>query len=126
MKIAVDGMGGDFAPGEIVKGAVMAAREYDVGIILVGPEEMMRAELAKHDCSGLDIEVVHTEMAGEQIGSGKTVHAMFHYTDGIAAAEELRDIVTSKIDCAEVHFTPYTPVMASQTGPVVAISFYTE
>lgn len=48
---------------------------------------------------------------------------MFHYTDGIAAAEELRDIVISKIDCAEVHLTPYTPVMASQTGPVVAVSF---
>ncbi len=54
-------MGGDFAPGEIVKGAVMGAKEYGVGIVLVGPEEMMRAELAKHDCSALDIEVVHTD-----------------------------------------------------------------
>ena len=28
MKIAIDGMGGDYAPEEIVKGAVIAAREY--------------------------------------------------------------------------------------------------
>jgi glycerol-3-phosphate acyltransferase PlsX len=33
MKIAVDAMGGDFAPSEIVKGAIKAAREYKVDII---------------------------------------------------------------------------------------------
>ena len=36
MKIIIDAMGGDNAPGEIVKGAVMAAREYNVDIILTG------------------------------------------------------------------------------------------
>jgi hypothetical protein len=51
---------------------------------------------------------------------------MFHYTDGIAAGETLRDIVTSQVDCDEIYLTPYTPVMASATGPVVAVSFYTE
>jgi glycerol-3-phosphate acyltransferase PlsX len=61
MKISVDAMGGDFAPEEVVKGAVMAARRYGVGIILVGPEAKMKEELAKHDCSGLDIEIVHTD-----------------------------------------------------------------
>jgi len=58
MKIAVDGMGGDFAPAEIVSGAVAGAREYGVGIALVGPEEAMRHELARHDCSGLDMDIV--------------------------------------------------------------------
>lgn len=52
MKIAIDGMGGDYAPEEIVKGAVIAAREYGVGIILVGPAERLEEELAKHDRSG--------------------------------------------------------------------------
>lgn len=61
MKIAVDGMGGDFAPSEIVKGAVDAARTYKVDIILVGPRELMESELSKHDISGLNIEVVHTD-----------------------------------------------------------------
>ena len=60
MKIAVDGMGGDYAPEEVVKGAVDAVREYGVAITLVGPHDKMEQELAKHDYSGLDIEVIHT------------------------------------------------------------------
>ena len=66
------------------------------------------------------------ELARQHIEPGKKVHAMFHYTDGIAAGETLRDIITSQVDCDEIYLTPYTPVMASATGPVVALSFYTE
>ena len=58
MKIAIDGMGGDFAPEDIVKGTIAGAREYGVEIALVGPKERMEQELAKNDCSGVDIEVV--------------------------------------------------------------------
>jgi glycerol-3-phosphate acyltransferase PlsX len=61
MKIAVDAMGGDFAPGEIVEGSVAGAREHGVGIILVGPEETIRTELARHDTAGLDIDILHTD-----------------------------------------------------------------
>jgi len=50
MKIAVDAMGGDFAPAEIIKGAVNGAKEYGVGVVLVGPQERIQAELAKYDC----------------------------------------------------------------------------
>ncbi len=47
MRIAVDAMGGDFAPREIVKGAVEASREWpDLTIVLVGDENAIRAELA--------------------------------------------------------------------------------
>ena len=49
MKIAVDGMGGDYAPAEVVRGAVAGARENGVQVVLVGPEEIMKAELAKPD-----------------------------------------------------------------------------
>lgn len=66
------------------------------------------------------------ELAKQHIEPGKKVHAMFHYTDGIAAGETLRDIITSQIDCDEVYLTPYTPVMASATGPVVAFAFYSD
>lgn len=52
-------MGGDHAPGEIVKGAVAGAREYGVEISLVGPEERMKEELARHDLSGTVIDVVN-------------------------------------------------------------------
>ncbi len=60
MKIVVDAMGGDHAPEVVVAGAVAEARERGTGIILVGIEDRVRAELAKHgDTSGLPIEVVH-------------------------------------------------------------------
>jgi len=61
VRIAVDGMGGDNAPAEIVKGTVMGARQYGADIVLVGPQEVMERELAKHDISGLKIDVVHTD-----------------------------------------------------------------
>jgi glycerol-3-phosphate acyltransferase PlsX len=68
-KIAVDAMGGDYAPSDVVKGAVVGARNYQVGIILVGQQDKIKAELASLDTSGLDIEVVHTDeflLEGEQ------------------------------------------------------------
>lgn len=58
IKIAVDAMGGDFAPLEVVKGSVLAAREFKIPILLVGQEDKIHAELSKYDISGLDIEVV--------------------------------------------------------------------
>ena len=45
VRIALDAMGGDHAPHEIVKGAVLAANEYPVEVILVGQEERVRQEL---------------------------------------------------------------------------------
>jgi len=61
MKIAVDAMGGDYAPEEIVKGAVMAAKEYGTEITLVGPQERIEEELAKYDYSGVNIEIIDTD-----------------------------------------------------------------
>ena len=61
MKIAIDAMGGDFAPVEIIKGAVEGAREYNVGIIFAGPENIIKAELEKYDTTDLDLEIVHTD-----------------------------------------------------------------
>ncbi|MFC1941912.1 phosphate acyltransferase PlsX [Chloroflexota bacterium] len=58
MKIAVDAMGGDHAPGEVVKGAVIGAREHSVDIILVGPEQIVKQEIAKHDITGVNIEII--------------------------------------------------------------------
>jgi len=58
-KIAVDAMGSDGAPSVEVDGAVQAAAEYGIPIILVGQEDRIRDLLAKHDISGLPIEIVH-------------------------------------------------------------------
>ncbi len=43
--VAVDAVGGDRAPGEIVSGALTAARELDVEVVLVGPDDVVKAEL---------------------------------------------------------------------------------
>lgn len=60
MKIAVDAMGGDFAPEPIVAGAVQAAEEYGLSIVLTGPEDRIKQELSKHhSASYLDIDVKH-------------------------------------------------------------------
>lgn len=48
VRVAVDAMGGDFAPDEIVKGAVLAARQSDVEILLVGPASLLEDRLARH------------------------------------------------------------------------------
>ncbi|GHO75432.1 phosphate acyltransferase [Ktedonobacter sp. SOSP1-85] len=61
VRLALDAMGGDNAPGEIVLGAIQAARAYGIGVYLVGREEVIQAELAKHDTSGLDLPIVHTD-----------------------------------------------------------------
>ncbi len=47
--ISLDAMGGDHAPVEPVAGAVIAVREGGFGVILVGDEEIVQAELDKHD-----------------------------------------------------------------------------
>ena len=59
MKIAVDAMGGDHAPIEVVKGAVEAAEEYGLSIILVGDSERVEPELDKYGTRNPKIEVKH-------------------------------------------------------------------
>ena len=47
MKIIVDAMGGDFAPEVVIQGAIAAAIEYRVDIVLVGDASTIDALLAK-------------------------------------------------------------------------------
>lgn len=69
MRIAVDAMGGDFAPGEIVPGCVDAARRISgiTKLILVGDETRVRAELDACGNVPTSIDVVH---ASEVVGMG--------------------------------------------------------
>ncbi len=68
VRIAVDAVGGDYAPEEVVKGAVQAARELEVEIILAGPETEVRREFDKLDTAGLPIRLVD---ASEVIKDGE-------------------------------------------------------
>jgi phosphate acyltransferase len=66
--VAVDAMGGDNAPAAIVQGAIDAARKGQT-VILVGPEERVRAELDRQRASwNLPIQVRH---APEAVGMGE-------------------------------------------------------
>jgi phosphate acyltransferase len=65
MRVAVDAMGGDNAPEVEVAGAVEACREFGLSVTLVGDQERLKAELAKHATNGLDIDIYH---ASEVVG----------------------------------------------------------
>jgi len=52
-------MGGDLAPKAAVEGAVAAARDFAIEIVLVGLKDIVEAELAAHDTTGLAIRVEH-------------------------------------------------------------------
>lgn len=61
VRIAVDAMGGDHAPTEVVAGAIEAAKQGDVQIGLVGDPQVLQAELAKYDVSRLPIMPVPSD-----------------------------------------------------------------
>jgi glycerol-3-phosphate acyltransferase PlsX len=47
-RVAVDAMGGDHAPEVVVEGALLAAREFGVDVILVGQKDAIERELNRH------------------------------------------------------------------------------
>ncbi len=73
MKLALDAMGGDFAPANPVEGVILALREYqDFSVTLVGDEAKVRAEVARHDIRGLEgrISYHHASQVVDMVDSG--------------------------------------------------------
>ncbi len=70
MKVAVDVMGGDFGPSVTVSGALSASREYQLEVMLVGIEDLIKQELEHLDCSGAEFTIVN---ATESIGMGEGI-----------------------------------------------------
>ncbi|MBG3878896.1 phosphate acyltransferase PlsX [Desulfovibrio oxamicus] len=63
--IAVDAMGGDFGPSVVVPGAIEAARDKGIALLLVGDQAKVQAELARIPLDGVAYDVVHaSEVAG--------------------------------------------------------------
>jgi glycerol-3-phosphate acyltransferase PlsX len=70
VKIAIDGMGGDYGPQVVVDGAVQAANQLEgVEIVIVGREDAIKRELNQHQVVGGKISVHH---ASEVIGMGES------------------------------------------------------
>jgi glycerol-3-phosphate acyltransferase PlsX len=65
VRVAVDAMGGDYAPEEVVKGAVLAAQKDDVEIVLVGSTNILERELAGYKCP--NSSSIHVAEASEVI-----------------------------------------------------------
>ena len=61
IRIAMDAMGGDHAPEQIVKGAVEFASTGAARVMLVGDPDIVQSELAKHDTGDLPITVVPSQ-----------------------------------------------------------------
>lgn len=57
--VALDAMGGDYAPEQTVQGAVNAVNSAEeIKVILVGKQDLIQAELAKYEYNSDSIEVV--------------------------------------------------------------------
>jgi phosphate acyltransferase len=61
IKVALDAMGGDHAPKAIVEGAILAAKESQgkYGIVLTGPEDVVKSTMASFGYDGAGIEIFH-------------------------------------------------------------------
>jgi glycerol-3-phosphate acyltransferase PlsX len=67
LKVALDALGGDLAPTEQVKGALLAAEEFGVDVLLVGPRAVIEGELSKYPQNNR-ISIVE---ASDQIAMGE-------------------------------------------------------
>src|SRR6478736_1062211 len=110
MKIALDAMGGDFGPPNIVGGAVMALKEYpQIGqLFLVGDTPQIEAELKKLQCNDRRIEIVHATQVVEM--GDRAVEAVRRKKD--SSVSRAVDLV-KKGDAAAI-------VSAGHTGAAVA------
>lgn len=115
--ITVDAMGGDNAPKEIVKGAVMAMQnDEDLNIIFVGDEEQIRTELDKENLNK-DAAIIHTD---EWIGmdeSPKKALAEKHNASIIAASQLLKNNAADALVSAGN--TGATVLAAAQNIPII-------
>lgn len=98
VKIAVDAMGGDYAPREIVKGAIQAVRDMGgkgIEVVLVGVESAIRREITQYDTTGLPINVVN---AGEVIGDGESPVAALRQRPDASILTAMRLMKEGKVD----------------------------
>ena len=133
MKIAVDAMGGDYAPSAVVKGAVESARENarDKEIILVGKQENIREELEKYDAKNLPIEVCHASEIVEMhdspaVAVNKKKDSSIAVAAGLVQRGEASALVTAGNTGAAVAATILKWKMLSRVGrPALATVFPT-
>jgi glycerol-3-phosphate acyltransferase PlsX len=142
MRVALDAMGGDHAPGPIVDGAVHAVRDVPgLTVVLVGDQAQIEAELVRHDDAPRDLlPIVH---ASQVIGmSEKPVEALRKKRDnsiskcwGLLASGDVQAVVSAgstgaMVASALFHAKMFLPgvrrpaiaaVFPSKQGPIVLL-----
>src|SRR5205809_5787500 len=112
MKIALDAMGGDFGPPNLVAGAVMALRDYrEVNkLYLVGDPAKIENELRKHQCNDSRIDIMHSTQVVEMSDRAWT------------AVRRKKDSSISRAVDLVKHGDADAVVSAGHTGAAVAAS----
>lgn len=108
MKIALDAMGGDFAPREVVLGAILAAKSYQTEIVLVGDEKVIKKILDEEKANDLPITIRNST---EVIGMDE------HPADAVRTKKDASVVVATNLvkdgECDAV-------ISAGSTGAAVA------
>lgn len=111
IRIAVDGMGGDYAPQVVVEGAVAAANDFaDLEIILVGQPEALKRELNKHKVLGGKIDI---HPASEVVDMGDSPVAALRKKKDSSISVCINLLKEKKVDAV---------MTAGNTGAAVAAS----
>ncbi|OGF45035.1 MAG: phosphate acyltransferase [Candidatus Firestonebacteria bacterium RIFOXYA2_FULL_40_8] len=112
MKIALDAMGGDNAPEIEVEGAVLAAKEFGIEVILVGDKKRIEAELEKYKTKGLAISIVH---ASEVIGMHESPTDAYKQKKDSSLVVGIKLVKDKKADAL---------ISAGNTGAVMATALF--
>ena len=113
IKVALDAMGGDNAPVEIVKGAIAAVNaSNECFVYLVGQEDVVRAELAKYTYNEKQIEVVN---ASEVIETGEPPVMAIRRKKDSSIVKGLNMVKNKEADYGVL------PIENSTTGSVVGV-----
>ncbi len=112
--VAVDIMGGDYAPLEIIKGSVRAAREFGIKVQLVGPPDRISRELGKYNLEGLSIQIVEANefISMEDKDPVKSIRSRNNNTSIVVA--------TNQVASGQAHAV----VSAGSTGAAAAAAFF--
>jgi len=115
IRIAVDAMGGDNAPGEIVRGVALGAKEYsDVELILVGEASLIENELRTSEVAGLASEVrerIGIHHAGEVVQMGESPALALRKKKDASIRRAVELVAKGEAECV---------ISAGNTGAAVA------
>lgn len=110
MRIAVDAMGGDFAPEQIAIGARLAALDLAATITLTGDVTAIEAVLAQHGGRPANLEI---ESAGDVIGMGESPRAALRGRDDSSMARAVTMVAEGRAQAA---------ISAGNSGAFMALS----